>query len=78
MDGLFSTEQLFELANSAYQWVLDNVIVLGTAVQLLVVPYPKFKMLKQSMTLSWSMRGRIFQIICFKSLSHFLTGKQTI
>lgn len=37
MEGLFSAQQLFELAGSAYQWVLDNVIVLGTAVQLLAV-----------------------------------------
>lgn len=37
MSELFAPERLTALVNAAYQWVLNNVLVLGNAVQLLVV-----------------------------------------
>jgi len=37
MNELFSPEGLAEFGNLAYQWILDNVFVVGNAVQLVVV-----------------------------------------
>jgi len=37
MEGLLSSQQILELWNSVYQWLLSTVFVVGNAVQLLVI-----------------------------------------